>query len=87
MRELQERVAPPTWKDLTTRCRGSGASKVYRRRGAPRAHEGTPILIVIRDTGMGLAPEIMPRIFEIFARWSGRWRARGRYRACGPASG
>lgn len=87
MRELQERVAPPTWKELTTRCRGLGAIKVGRRRGPPRAHEGTPILIAIRDTGMGIAPEIMPRIFDIFARLSGKRRARGRYRACGPAAG
>jgi hypothetical protein len=47
------------WKELTTRCPGLRASKVYRRQGPLRAQEWPPILIAIRDAGMG-APEIMP---------------------------
>jgi hypothetical protein len=41
----------------------------------------------MRDTGMGIAPEIMPREIDIFAQLSGMRPARGRYRACGPAAG
>ena len=31
-------------------------------------HEGGDIVIEIRDTGMGIMPELMPRIFDLFAQ-------------------
>jgi PAS domain S-box-containing protein len=31
-------------------------------------HEGTDIVIQVRDTGMGITPELLPRIFDLFAQ-------------------
>ena len=45
--------------------------EVHRRRGPialTARHEGTDIVIRVRDTGMGISPELMPRIFDLFAQ-------------------